>query len=765
MNRLLRHLLFTLLALLSVQAAWAEEELLDPDQAFSLEMSALDANTVRARWVIADGYYLYRNKFKFKSDTAGVTLGEARLPKGKVKQDEFFGEVEIYRGTIEVEIPVERPAGTDTIQITATSQGCADAGVCYPPHRQSREVKLPALLAQAKPLVQPLPGLGAPASIMPFGGAAQDELLDADQAFQASAIALDGQTLQVSWFIAPGYYLYRDKLQFELQDAEGITLGTPVIPQGEEKDDEFFGRIQVFHDNVEVRLPLNRVAGGPTAVTLQLGYQGCAELGVCYPPIKKRIAVDLPAATAATLTDGTEGGAAPTLRWSDVNLDDPDAVLNYLLKSPLTVVIAFSLLLGLLIAFTACMYPMIPIVSSIIVGQGEKMSRGKGFLLTLIYVEAMALTFGIIGGIMGGVGGGVGIQAYFQSPWLLIPFALLFVILALSMFGFYEIQVPSALQSRLSVLSNRQQGGNLAGVGIMGALSALIIGPCGGPMLIAMLAYATAVAAVSKGFIALFAFGNGMGLPLLAVGLLGGELLPRAGTWMNIIKAVAGVILLAVALVFLERMPAIFAPALITFLWAALFIISAIYMGALEPVRESASGWSRLRKGVAVLVLLYGAIFLLASLTGGSGKLTDPLHGSTITGSTVASGTNSAAKSVTTFTKIKTVDELRQQLGEGQPVMLDFYADWCTYCKTYESYVFSDPQVGALLAKFKLLKADITDNDEQDKALLKHTGVFLPPAILFFDRNGNELRALRVVGEMDAGQFKAHLEKVLQNTP
>lgn len=224
----LRHLLFILLALLSLQAAWAEEELLEPDQAFRLEMSAIDANTIRARWVIADGYYLYRNKIKFKSDTAGVALGEPRLPKGKVKQDEFFGQVEIYRGTIDVDIPVERPIGTDTIKITATSQGCADAGVCYPPHRQTRELKLAAV----KPLVEPLPGIRAPAAIMPFG-AAQDELLDADQAFQASAIALDGHTLQVNWVIAPGYYLYRDKITFELQDAQGITLGTPVIPQGE----------------------------------------------------------------------------------------------------------------------------------------------------------------------------------------------------------------------------------------------------------------------------------------------------------------------------------------------------------------------------------------------------------------------------------------------------------------------------------------------------------------------------------------------------
>ncbi|MBD3609127.1 MAG: thioredoxin family protein, partial [Gammaproteobacteria bacterium] len=269
------------------------------------------------------------------------------------------------------------------------------------------------------------------------------------------------------------------------------------------------------------------------------------------------------------------------------------------------------------------------------------------------------------------------------------------------------------------------------------------------------------IGSVGEGFCALFAFVNGMGLPLLAVGLLGVELLPRAGNWMNTVKAVAGVILLAVALVFLERMPSIFPVGLTTFLWAALFIISAIYMGAIEPIKEGSSGWSKLRKGLAVIILIYGAVFFLASLTGGSGDLKDPLHGSKLAGTSgaVVSGTTSDIKSK--FTLIKTVDDLQAELAKGKPVMLDFYADWCVYCKTYEKYVFTDPKVSALMSKFNLVQADVTANDAKDQALLKHTGVFLPPAILFYDPKGQEVRALRVIGEMDARQFQAQLEKVL----
>jgi thiol:disulfide interchange protein DsbD len=760
----MKKLLTTLLSLLlitSLQVTAQEEgEPLEPSKAFALSVKVVDAETVQATWDIAEGYYLYRSKLKFESRTDGITLGEPQLPSGKVKHDEFFGDVEVYRGSVTAIIPLQRSAeATNSLVLKTTSQGCADIGICYPPQHQTHELSLPAM--QPTDPAEILSGMGND-----MGLDSEGEILEPDQAFRFSTDVADGNTVIARWEIAPKHYLYKEKFTFELTDAQGVTLGQPSLPKGEEKDDEFFGKIEVYHDQVEARLPLKRDNLDATTATLKVSYQGCAEAGICYPPIKKSVDFDLPAASAGATSAPaasatTQNGTLKAPTWSELDLQDSDQVLAYLLNSPLVVVIGISIVLGLLIAFTACMYPMIPIVSSIIVGQGEEMSRGKGFLLTLVYVEAMALTFGIIGGIMGGIGGGVGLQAYFQSPWLLIPFAGLFVLLALSMFGFYEIQIPSAIQSRISNISNQQKGGSLAGVGIMGALSALIIGPCGGPMLIAMLAYAAGIGNVGEGFVALFAFGNGMGLPLLAVGLLGGELLPRAGTWMDAVKATAGVILLAVALVFLERMPSIFPLGLTTFLWAALFIIAAVYMGALEPFKEGGSGWTKLRKGVAVIIMIYGAIFMLASLTGGSGDLTSPLHGSRLTAkSTVVSGTGGAVAE-SHFTQVKTVEELKAQLSKGQPVMLDFYADWCTYCKTYEKYVFSDPAVAELMGKFNTLQADVTLNDADDKALLKHAGVYLPPAILFFDANGKEMREFRVVGEMEAEDFAAHLNKVL----
>lgn len=747
---MIRKTILLLLAFMLPFAQASEDELLDPEVAFAISAEAIDSKTIRASWKIADGYYMYRDKFAFESTTPGITLGKPVFKKGKVKNDEFFGKIEVYYKTVYVDIPVSGAASK--IDMVIKSQGCNEPlGVCYPPMTSKLSVNMGAASSKSSGGLQSLSGLASNLGL----SSQQDELLPPDQAFALQLQAIDGNTLSAQWKIADGYYMYQDKIKFSIKSGEGVSISEVKLPEGKQKNDEFFGKMVVYYKTVDATVLLARKDSGAQDIVVTVNYQGCSEtMGVCYPPATKEISL--------SLGGGVAGGTGKSVSWSQLDLNDSDAVLEYLLNSPVQIVILVSIVLGLLIAFTACMYPMIPIVSSIIVGQGdEEMSRGKGFFLTLVYVEAMALTFGLIGGIMGGIGGGVGLQAYFQSPWLLIPFAGLFVLLSLSMFGFYEIQVPSSIQSRLTTFSNQQKGGNLIGVGFMGAMSALIIGPCGGPMLIAMLAYAAGIGTVSEGFVALFAFGNGMGLPLLAVGLLGGELLPRAGNWMNVIKATAGVILLAVALVFLERMPSIFAPGLTTFLWAALFIISAIYIGALEPIKEAASGWSKFRKGLGVIVLLYGAVFLVASLTGGSGDLSDPLHGSKLTGTGSSIGSTGSADSKSHFTLIKNIDDLKVELAKGKPVMLDFYADWCTYCKTYEKYVFPDPKVAALMAKLNVIQADVTKNDAEDKALMKHVGVFLPPAILFFGPDGKEIRSLRVVGEMDARQFQAQLEKVL----
>jgi thiol:disulfide interchange protein DsbD len=469
-------------------------------------------------------------------------------------------------------------------------------------------------------------------------------------------------------------------------------------------------------------------------------------------------------AAAATLDSARPAATQPTAGAGEP-MSEQDRFLGRLMNASLFSVLGFSLIAGVLIAFTACMYPMIPILSSIIVGQGEQITPARAFTLSLVYVEGMALTFGVIGAFMASVGSSIGIQAYFQSPWLLIPITVLFILLSLSMFGFYNIQIPSALQSKINTVSNQQKGGTLLGVAIMGILSALIIGPCGGPVLVAELTYAASTANPVNGFLALFAFGNGMGIPLLIVGASGGKLLPKAGTWMDAVKGTAGVILLAVALVILERMPNIFSPALIMVLWSALFIISGVYLGALEPLQQEATGWKRFWKGFGIVLIIYGVLVLIGGITGGK-NVFDPMHGSTLTSRVTSGSTESDAGHEVSFMRIKTVEDLEQSIAKasqsGQTVMLDFYADWCGYCQTLEQYVFPDSRVQSALSNTILLQANVTDMDDEDTRLMKHLGVSLPPTILLYDTTGKELTEYRIVGEVDADQLSAHLNKAFK---
>ncbi|VAW76177.1 Cytochrome c-type biogenesis protein DsbD, protein-disulfide reductase [hydrothermal vent metagenome] len=735
-----------------------DDELLPVEEAFPFS-AQIEGDHIRAVWQVSDGYYLYKSKIHFTTDSTGILLGTPELPAGKVKNDEFFGEIETYRHQVVVNIPLTRATGSaDTLELKVNSQGCADIGVCYPPQTQIASL----LLTNAIP---PNPASKQPAALkslndlgMSLGFGGQDELLPADEAFQPDLLISDANTLTANWLIADGYYLYRHKFEFSLDDGNGVTLLPATFPEGKHKTDEIFGDIEAYYHKVSATLPLQRTSREQTPITLTLKYQGCADRGVCYPPMSRTFELILPALAA----DAELAVVSPA-----ETLNDVDRFAQALSKGSLLSVVIAALGFGLLLAFTACMYPMIPILSSIIVGQGEKATVARSLLLSLIYVEALAITFAVIGAIVGSFSGAIGIQALFQKPIFLIPFSVLFVALALSMFGFFALQLPAGLQSRLSNISNRQRGGTFIGVFIMGSLSALIIGPCGGPILIAALGYAASAGPVN-GAIAMFALGNGMGLPLLLVGASGGKLLPKAGDWMNVVKAVAGVILLAVAISFLSRMPHIFSPMLIMLMWAVLLIISGIFMGALEPLPIESTGWRKFWKGTGLVILLYGTAVLAGGLSGAH-DVTNPLHGSKLLAAsspaggvsmTAVGGTHRAAKS---FTRIKTVDDLHNAIAAantaGKPVMLDFYADWCTYCIQYEQYVFPVPSVQQALSDYVLLQADVTAVDADDKALMKNVGVVLPPAILFFDRHGKEQRAFRVVGNMKAPAFADHVNR------
>ena len=734
-----------------------DDELLDPDRAFGISTVNNDKE-VQVTWTIAPGYYMYRDRIRFSTDTAGIELGDAQLPAGTIKDDEFFGKIAIFRDSVTATVPFKRQAGApDSFDIKALSQGCADIGVCYPPHTQTVSLTLAgsaATLAMAQPAAAPTDSLGSALGLLP----ADDDFLEPDQAFQVDVYAEAPDRLRVHWVIAEGYYLYRDKLSIALADSTGVTLGGIDIPPGETKHDEFFGDVQVFHDEIVAGVTLARSTRDASDITLVVGYQGCAEAGICYPPIKKQLPVTLAALDAATPLAAATLTATPTNPTDAMEAPSQDRYAKVLRESGLGWIVLFFFGAGVLLAFTACMYPMIPIISSIIVGQGSSITTGRAFLLSLIYVEAVAVTYAVIGVISAQLGAGV--QAFFQNPWILSLFALIFVLLALSMFGFFTLQLPSSLQAKLSETSNRMQGGTLAGVAAMGVLSALIVGPCAGPVLIGALIYTSQSGDYLTGALAMFALGNGLGAPLLVIGTSGGKLLPKAGGWMDIVKAVFGVVLLGVAVLMLERI----LPGPVTMaLWALLLIVPAIYMGALDSLAPGVSGWRRLWKGLGIAMLVYGVILIIGATTGAR----DPFHPlrnlntATVVGTTDGAHTSQHLQ----FTRIKNADDFKAALAasnaQGKPVMLDFYADWCTYCIKMEDYTFSDPAVQAALADTTLLQADVTANDAQDLALLNHFGLFAPPAILFFDRSGDEIRSSRLVGYKNASDFLAHVRGAL----
>ncbi|MEN8107608.1 MAG: protein-disulfide reductase DsbD [Pseudomonadota bacterium] len=749
-----RYLLFLLSGLLTALPAAAidglGEDLLEPDKAFRITTELKDNSTIQVSWDIADGYYMYRDRIRFSTDTPGITLGEPKLPAGTIKNDEFFGKIAVFRDQVTATIPVSRTGEAPaSVRLMAISQGCADIGVCYPPHTQTAMLDLSGTSGLKQAGIAALESLGDRLGL----GPADDEFLEPDLAFQVDALTDAPDRVRIHWTIADKYYLYRDKITVQLANGAGATLLAPVLPAGKTKHDEFFGDVQVFYHETEAIVPLQRAASGPVEISLLIGYQGCAEAGICYPPIRKTLPVML-AAYSGDSTAAATAEAPVSASPTPAVTSRQDDVARVLRESSLGWVALFFFGAGVLLAFTACMYPMIPIISSIIVGHGEHITAGKAFSLTLIYVQAIAVTYAVIGLVSAQMGAGV--QAFFQNPWILGFFALVFVMLALSMFGFYNMQLPASLQARLSDASNKQRGGSWLGVAVMGVLSALIVGPCAGPVLIGALLYTSQSGDFLTGAVAMFALGNGMGAPLLVICTSGGKLLPRAGGWMDTVKVVFGVILLGVAILMLERI----LPGPVTLaLWALLLIIPAIYMRALDTLPDKASGWRRLWKGMGIAMLVYGVILLIGAATGARDPL-NPLRN--ITAGVSVSGTGEHASQHLAFERIKSVEDfnaaLQQSNAAGKPVMLDFYADWCTYCIKMEDYTFSDSRVQAALSDVTILQADVTANDATDLALLNHFNLFAPPAMLFFGPDGQERRNYRLVGFMGADDFLVHVK-------
>jgi len=615
-----------------------------------------------------------------------------------------------------------------------------------------------------------LPLLVVPAAAMAFfgldrllGSGAVDEIPKAEEAFRFAAEVVAPDRLRLTWEIADGTYLYREKLRIALENTPQVTLGPYALPVAEIKPDTVrpdgaIGDVAIYHGRIELSLPLRRGTPEPTRLNLVVEYQGCAERGICYPPITRRVGLDLPAATRitgvapspvrATVAEGPSAGGAE----SSESLSESDRIAARLADGNLWTTLVLFFGFGLLLAFTPCIFPMIPILSGLIVGQGATITTGKAFVLSLVYVLAMAAAY-TVAGILAGLFG-ANLQVAFQNPWTLGLFALVFVALALSMFGFYELQLPARLQSRLTALSNRWEGGTLAGAAVMGLLSALIVGPCVAPPLAGALIFIGQTGDWLLGGASLFALGLGLGAPLIVIGTSAGKLLPKAGPWMEAVKAVFGVALLAVALLLLER---ILPPAAAMALWGLLLICSAVYLGALQRLPPAAGGWRKLWQGLGLFLLAYGVLMLVGTAAGGRDTL-QPLRG-------LGLGGDEAAERGLAFRPIGSSAELDRELaaagGAGKPVLLDFYADWCVSCKELERLTLSDPAVVAELGRFVLLRADVTANSERNRALMQERfGLPGPPAILFFDREGRELRRHRVIGFKPAREFADHLRGI-----
>jgi thiol:disulfide interchange protein DsbD len=516
--------------------------------------------------------------------------------------------------------------------------------------------------------------------------------------------------------------------------------------------DDYFGEMEVYYHDVLARLPVERSADGAIPIALDVVYQGCADAGLCYPPITKRVNLTLPASHDPGPSTGGPKLAQPLAEPppTAIELPEQDRIARSLASGSTWLVLLSFFGFGLLLTFTPCVFPMIPILSSIIVGQGDNISTRKAFTLSLIYVLAMAATY-TAAGVMAGTFG-ANLQAAFQNPWILTAFSIVFVLLALSMFGFYDLQIPASWQAKLAGASGRQQGGTYVGVGIMGFLSALIVGPCVAAPLAGALIYIGQSGDAVLGGMALFALSMGMGAPVLIVGTSAGKLLPRAGPWMEAVKAVFGVLLLGVAIYLVERM----VPAWIALLlWGALLMVTAIYLGAMDTLAAESSGWRRLRKGAGLVLLVYGVLLVVGG-SGGGGDVWQPLKG-------LAWGSAGERQEGLVFQRVKGLRGLNAALqvaaAQGKPVMLDYYADWCVSCKEMERYTFSDAGVQAALAGTVLLQADVTANDAEDQELLERFGLFGPPAILFFGPDGSERRNYRVVGYMKAPRFREIVQK------
>jgi len=690
-------------------------------------------------WAIDECCYLYRDKLTFESGSGAIVFGDILLPEGLPHEDEFFGKQQVYRDRFFVTIPYtvkgDRP---QTAELIIRSQGCNDViGICYPPQTWTDAVKLRKVASSAPKL-----------KLGQLSGTAgnNSEFPPVDEVFFPEIFPVDGNTVEVGIRVVPGFYLYKDKISVRSL-SDDANAGRLDLPKGKMKVDEYFGEMEVYLDSVLAPLAIARATPEAMELKLELKYQGCAEGGLCYMPQTRVITVDLPEASAISDLSALPSNTAP--------VSEQARLAQIITGSSIWVTIGLFFLAGLGLAFTPCVLPMVPILSGIIAGDGDDVTPMRGFTLALSYVLGMALVY--TGAGIVAAAAGLQLQAIFNQPWILILFAGVFVVLALGMFGAYELQMPSSIQGKLSSVSGKQKSGTMIGAFVMGALSALIVTACVAPALIAALTVMAQTGDMLRSGSALFAMSLGMGAPLLLVGAAQGKLLPKAGPWMVAVRNAFGFMMLGLAIWMLSR---ILSGNVTMLLWAVLIFMGGVFMGGLTTLTSESAVAQKLGKGFGFLAIIYGIVLLLGALTGGSNPL-QPLASINLGGAT----TVAEAEHALPFRRVKTVDDLDRELaaasGQGKSAFLDFYADWCVSCKEMEAYTFTDGDVQAALSNTVWLQADVTANDEADQALLDRFGVFGPPTIIFFGADGLQRHGYEVVGYMKASDFAEHLRQAL----
>lgn len=622
-------------------------------------------------------------------------------------------------------------------------------------------------------LLSLLPALLIGALLHPFAHA--DDFLEPERAFQLQAELRDVsgvKTVVLSWTIAKDYHLYKERLSFNAKE-QGVALAEPRLPDGIRKFDTTFNKeVETYNDKLVVELPVTKA---DKAFTLKVGYQGCADAGLCYPPAEQHYKVDTAvpgklslvpadqvpqmaagAASMASIATTATMPSTPHAAREVAHTEDDSSLAQRTLQSGSLWRIGLAFLVfGLLLSFTPCVLPMVPILSSIIVGEGN-VSRGRGFMLALSYCLGMALIYTLLG-VAAGLAG-EGLAGALQKPWVLLTFGALLVGLALSMFDVYQLQLPGALQSRLSQTSGNISGGKFIGVFIMGALSALIVGPCVAGPLAGALLYISQTRNVMIGAWALFSMAAGMSVPLLLTGISAGSLLPRAGAWMNHVKKLFGLLLIAVAIWMVSP---VFPVTVMMAAWGAFAILCAVFLHVFDPIPAGARLRLYFARALGITFMLVGMFELIGAASNGKDALQPLAH----LRATESSGTQLAAgegkgHAESKFTRIQSIAELDATLAKADaPVLLDFYADWCVSCKEMERFTFSEPRVSAQMKQLRLLQVDVTANNDMQKALMKRFSLFGPPGIILFDRSGKEVPDSRIIGYLEPERFIAHLSR------